>query len=100
MFSTRFDRPVIVTRHARDRMAERNVDDELLLQLMKERRGQVSSIATSTAVALGQNVHHSITDQVIDRAEETPEDGSQHQVRRHGVGCVKMLGKKRDLTPL
>ncbi len=36
MFSTRFDRPVIVTRHARDRMAERNVDDELLLQLIDD----------------------------------------------------------------
>lgn len=34
MFSTRFDRPVIVTRHARDRMTERSVDDELLLRLI------------------------------------------------------------------
>ena len=42
MFSTRFDRPVIVTRHARDRMAERSVDDELLLRLIDEGRTRYS----------------------------------------------------------
>jgi Domain of unknown function (DUF4258) len=34
MFSTRFDRQIIVTRHARQRMAERNVSDELLLRII------------------------------------------------------------------
>ena len=34
MFSTRFDRQMIVTRHARQRMAERNVSDELLLRII------------------------------------------------------------------
>jgi hypothetical protein len=42
MFSTRFDRPVIVTRHARDRMAERGVDDVLLLRLIDEGRTRYS----------------------------------------------------------
>jgi hypothetical protein len=34
MFSKRFARPVIVTHHAAQRMAERGVDDALLLRLI------------------------------------------------------------------
>ncbi len=36
MFSARFGRPVIVTRHAAQRMAERQVSDDLLLRLIDE----------------------------------------------------------------
>lgn len=36
MFSIRFSREVIVTRHARQRMAERAVSDEVLLRLINE----------------------------------------------------------------
>ncbi len=36
MFSTRFSREVIVTRHARQRMAERAVSDALLLRVIDE----------------------------------------------------------------
>jgi hypothetical protein len=34
MFSTRFDRPVIVTRHARIRMTERDISDAMLLEVI------------------------------------------------------------------
>ena len=34
MHSARFDRPVIVTRHAQERMAERNISVALLVQLI------------------------------------------------------------------
>ena len=36
MHSARFDRPVIVTRHAALRMAERDISDALLLQVIDE----------------------------------------------------------------
>jgi hypothetical protein len=36
MFSERFQRPVIVTRHAAVRMLQRNMDDGLLLRLVDE----------------------------------------------------------------
>jgi Domain of unknown function (DUF4258) len=36
MFSMRFNRPVIVTRHAAQRMAQRHVTDELLLRVIEE----------------------------------------------------------------
>jgi hypothetical protein len=35
MFSTRFDKPVVVTDHARRRMAERGVTESLLLDLIE-----------------------------------------------------------------
>jgi hypothetical protein len=38
MHSTRFARPVIVTHHAAQRMAERGVSDALLLRLIDEGR--------------------------------------------------------------
>jgi len=34
MFSIRFQRPVHITRHARTRMAERNMDDALVLDVI------------------------------------------------------------------
>lgn len=34
MYSTRFLRPVVITRHAKLRMAERNIDDALLLDVI------------------------------------------------------------------
>jgi hypothetical protein len=34
MFSVRFQRPVVITRHARERMAERGVSDPLLLEVI------------------------------------------------------------------
>lgn len=34
MFSIRFQRQIIVTRHARDRMVERNISDEILLEVI------------------------------------------------------------------
>lgn len=34
MFSTRFQRPVVVTTHAARRMAERDIDAELLLRMI------------------------------------------------------------------
>lgn len=36
MFSARFAREVIITRHARQRMTERAVPDELLLRVLEE----------------------------------------------------------------
>ena len=36
MYSPRFGRPIIVTRHAAQRMAERDVSDALLLRLIDE----------------------------------------------------------------
>ena len=36
MQSARFDRPVIITRHAAQRMAERHVTSELLLRVIDE----------------------------------------------------------------
>ena len=36
MFSTRFAREVIVTRHARQRMLERAITDALLMQVIDE----------------------------------------------------------------
>lgn len=36
MHSLRFDRPVIVTRHAEQRMAQRSVSAELLLRIIDE----------------------------------------------------------------
>jgi hypothetical protein len=36
MFSMRFNRSVIVTRHAAQRMAQRHVTDELLLRVIEE----------------------------------------------------------------
>ena len=36
VYSLRFDRPVIVTRHAAQRMAERSVTEALLLRLIDE----------------------------------------------------------------
>lgn len=35
MYSLRFGRPIIVTRHAAQRMAERDVSDALLLRLIE-----------------------------------------------------------------
>lgn len=35
MYSRRFDRPVLVTQHARRRMAQRGVDEMLLLDLIE-----------------------------------------------------------------
>lgn len=35
MFSQRFQLPVLITRHARQRMVERNMDDALLLDLIE-----------------------------------------------------------------
>lgn len=35
MHSPRFDRPVTITQHARSRMAERNIGDALLLDLIE-----------------------------------------------------------------
>jgi hypothetical protein len=34
MFSIRFQRRIVVTRHARERMSERSVTDELLLEVI------------------------------------------------------------------
>ena len=34
MFSTRFQRPILLTRHARIRMEERGVSDEMLLEII------------------------------------------------------------------
>ena len=34
MFSIRFQRQIIVTRHARGRMVERNISDEILLEVI------------------------------------------------------------------
>lgn len=36
MFGTRFIRPVVLTRHAMQRMAEREVDEALLLRVIDE----------------------------------------------------------------
>ena len=36
MHSLRFNRPVVITRHAAQRMAERHVNPELLLQVIDE----------------------------------------------------------------
>lgn len=36
MFSTRFARPVVLTRHARQRMVERQIDEALLLRVIDE----------------------------------------------------------------
>lgn len=36
MFSQRFLKPVVVTRHARQRMIERNIDPALLLRIIDE----------------------------------------------------------------
>lgn len=36
MFSARFNRRVVLTRHARQRMAERQIDDALLLRVLDE----------------------------------------------------------------
>lgn len=36
MYSTRFHRPIVVTAHAAQRMAERAVSDTLLLQMIDE----------------------------------------------------------------
>ena len=36
MFSARFNRPVVLTRHARQRMAERQIDEALLLRVLDE----------------------------------------------------------------
>ena len=34
MFSTRFQRPILLTRHARVRMAERGISDEMLAEII------------------------------------------------------------------
>jgi hypothetical protein len=34
MFSIRFQRRIVVTRHAHDRMVERNISDEILLEVI------------------------------------------------------------------
>lgn len=36
MFSARFNRPVVLTRHAVQRMAERRIDERLLLRVIDE----------------------------------------------------------------
>lgn len=36
MFSTRFQRRIVVTRHARERMVERNVSDDMLIEVIDE----------------------------------------------------------------
>jgi hypothetical protein len=34
MFSVRFARPILITRHARERMIERTISDEMLLEVI------------------------------------------------------------------
>jgi len=34
MFSVRFARPIVITRHARERMVERTISDEMLLEVI------------------------------------------------------------------
>lgn len=34
MFSVRFTRPIVITRHARERMIERTITDEMLLEVI------------------------------------------------------------------
>jgi Domain of unknown function (DUF4258) len=36
VFSVRFSRPVVLTRHARQRMGERQIDEALLLRVIDE----------------------------------------------------------------
>jgi Domain of unknown function (DUF4258) len=36
MVSSRFRRPVVITRHARQRMLERQIDDALLMRMIEE----------------------------------------------------------------
>lgn len=36
MFSLRFDRPVVLTRHAQQRMTERGIDEALLLEIIDQ----------------------------------------------------------------
>lgn len=45
MHSARFDRPVVITRHAAQRMAERNVTPDLLLRVIDSGQTRFSDAA-------------------------------------------------------